>query len=373
MERFDDRELRNLTAVLASGRLDDSRRRGEFNRRLERGLGDRLGARFACTVSSATAGLHMALMATGVGPGDTVAVDPLVKFGAVATLHCGATPLFVDVDPESFLIDLQMLRRTLDRRPRAIICTALLGFAPPMDEILDIARARGIVVIEDCSQAIGARTHGRCAGTLGDVGVFSFHASKHLSTGDGGLVVTGDERIFDAIVQLREHGWHPNPHLRSRRVGWNYRMTELAAAVGVAQSEKIDAILEHHRAAAAIVTAALKGVPWLRPQKTDPESAPVYWKWAASVDPMMLGPLRDRLSGGTAVKFGLYPGGPAYLRPALSSRCAAGRGACPVAEHLSENALVLDISYSKSLEFFEEAVGAIASASVDCERAIHAR
>jgi dTDP-4-amino-4,6-dideoxygalactose transaminase len=150
-------------------------------------------------------------------------------------------------------------------------------------------------------------------------------------------------------------------------------MTELAAAVGTAQAEKLDAIVEHHRAAAAIATSMLEAVPWLRPQKAAPASAPVYWKWAASVDPMMLKQLRERLrSGAPAVKFGLYPGGPAYLRPALSLRCAARRGACRVAEQLSDNAIVLDISYSKPLEVFEAAVRELANASVDCSRASHA-
>lgn len=361
MARYGDDELRNLSEVIASGVLDDSHRRGRFNRQLEALLREWLGVRHACTVSSAMAGLDLALTALGIGAGDAVAVDPLVKFGAVAVLHCGATPVWIDVDPRSFLLDPESLRCRVDQHVRAVICTALLGHVPDMSKILAVAHAHGIAVIEDCSQALGACREGALVGTAGDFGVFSFQATKHLSTGDGGMVVTNSERLFDIVVQLREHGWHSNPALRSARIGWNYRMTELAAAVGVAQFGKLQSVLEYHRAAAAALTDATRGSEQMQLQQSGRATSPSFWKWAAAFPPER----RDEVSAElvkvqSAAKVGLYPGGPAYNRPAMAPSRRAD-GGCPVAERLSMNALVMDLDCRTPLQVIDREADKLAA------------
>ena len=341
--RFGTEELRNLSEVVASGVLDDRHRRGRFNRRFEELFRNWLGVPYACTVASATAGLDLALMALGIGRGDEVAVDPLVKFGAVATLHCGATPVWIDVDPRSFLLDPDSLRRRVRPNLRAVICTALFGHVPDLSHIVAVARAHGVAIIEDCSQAIGAWRDGVLAGTTGDFGVFSFQATKHVSTGDGGMVVTWDERLYDQVIQLREHGWHPNPAARVGRVGWNHRMTELSAAVGVAQFGKLERILDYHRAAAALLTESTRGSAQLQVQSTSGVSRPSFWKWAAAFPPQRFDEVRAELARvRSSLKLGLYPAGPAYNRPAMA-HARPSDGGCPIAERLAANVLVMNL------------------------------
>jgi perosamine synthetase len=221
----------------------------------ERKIAERAGAPHAVAVSSGTAGLHLCMIAAGVGENDLVLTTP---FSFVASANCvlyeRARPLFVDVDPETLTIDPEALARTLRgllrsasadmRRLRAILPVHVFGQAADMDPILALGRAHGIPVIEDACEAIGAGYHGRPVGSLGDAGVFAFYPNKQITTGEGGMIVTRNE-AWDALFRsLRNQGRDVfDGWLAHTRLGYNYRLDELSAALGVAQIDRLDEIL----------------------------------------------------------------------------------------------------------------------------------
>jgi perosamine synthetase len=360
IDRFGAAALANVRAVLASGQLSGARGRGLFNAAFESEARRLLDMPFALTFSSATAAMVAALQALGVSRGDDVVVDPLVKFGAVAALHCGATPVFADVDPETFVVSPSSIEHRLTSRTAAIVCTALYGLMPPLERIVALAAARGIPVVEDCAQAILAARLGRPAGTWGDAGVFSFQATKHLSTGEGGLLVTRSAATHGASQAIRDHGWRADDGHADRILPHNYRMAELVAAVGVAQMPIVNRVVAYHGELAALFTAAVADVRWIRPQHVDGETTRhAYWMWTARLLDADRGPaLVARLAAsGSRFKLGCYPGGPAYLRPLFrhvgSGDFAFARGLCPSAEALAESVLTIRLDCAEPRRVFE--------------------
>jgi perosamine synthetase len=362
LSRFGEDALRNVAQALA-GDLDGRRGRGTFNRRLEEGFQALLDISHALTFSSATAALITGLRAVGVGYGDEVIVDPLVKFGAVAALHLGAVPVFADVDARAFVIDPEEIERRITPRTRAVVCTALYGLPARMEAIVELGHARGVAVLEDCAQAMLARRRGRWAGTWGDVGVFSFQATKHLSTGEGGLLVTADDAIWRAGQAIREHGWQADPNADGQPyLGQNYRMAELVAAVGVAQLATVAEVVEYHERVARLFTRAIEDIVWLEPQYRDSETTRhAYWVWSARMlDPVRGARVLSRLRP-HGFKLGCYPKGPAYRRSPLQrmDRLAV----CPRAEALAASVLTLRVRRTTPLAVYEDAAAVLRGAA----------
>lgn len=218
---------------------------GRMVRRFEADFAAMFGSRFAVSVNSATSGLSTALAAVGAGPGDEVIVTCL-SFNASATsiLMTNATPVFVDVDRQSLCLDPEAVRRAITPRTKAILAVHLLGNSADLDTLSAIAREHGLALIEDCAQAPGTRYGERYVGTIGDLGVFSFQETKNMTTGEGGMIVTDDARLAKRCRLVRNHGESiadestPDAELDCM-VGFNFRMTELSAAVGVAQLRKL--------------------------------------------------------------------------------------------------------------------------------------
>lgn len=238
------------------------------------------GARHSIATTSATTALHMALIAVGVGPGDEVIVP---AFTWVATANVvemqGARPIFVDIELDTFNIDVARIEEAITPRTKAIIPVSLFGVSADLDPIMAIARRHGLAVIEDAACATGAWYHGRHAGTVADIGCFSFHPRKAITTGEGGMVTTADDRIAEHVRSLRDHGASKSDlarHLGARSyvlpdfniVGYNYRMTDLQAAVGVVQMSRLEGLLEQRTAVAHRYDTALQGLGWLRPPVT---------------------------------------------------------------------------------------------------------
>jgi perosamine synthetase len=267
---FDRSEAEAVAAVLESGWVSQGRRVEEF----EAAVAGYVGARYAVATTSCTTALHLALLASGVGEGDEVLV-PAFTFVATANAveYCRARPVFVDIEPDTFNMDPVQLEARITPRTRAIIPVHLFGLAANMNAILDVARRHGLRVIEDAACALGTRYRNQHVGALGDVGCFSFHPRKVITTGEGGMLVTNDTQIAARARSWRNHAAavsdldrHAGDGTRLPAfpdIGFNYRMTDLQAAVGIAQMAKLETILEHRRRLAASYTSTLQTIPWL--------------------------------------------------------------------------------------------------------------
>jgi perosamine synthetase len=252
-----EHEERLVLQTLRSGRLSI----GPVVEQFEKALAARAGCTQGVAVNSGTSGLHIALKALNIGPGDEVITTP---FSFVASANCilmvGATPKFVDIDPRTLNMDPAKLEAAIGPRTKAILAVETFGNPAHMDAYAAIAARHEIPMIEDCCEALGASVRGRVAGSFGRIGVFGFYPNKQITTGEGGMVVTNDERLADMCRSLRNqgrpmgwttqtaaepsHGGTPTGSwLRHERLGYNYRMSELNAALGLAQTHRLDEII----------------------------------------------------------------------------------------------------------------------------------
>jgi len=270
---------------------------GEYVQRFEQQFSDFLGGQDALAVSSGTAALHLALKALDIGPGDEVIV-PDFTFAAPANvvLHCGATPVLADVDRSTWTVDPGDIERRVSERTRAIIPVHLYGHPCDMDRINAIARDNGLKVVEDCAEAQGARYRGQPVGTLGDIGCFSFFSNKVITTGEGGMVTTANAEIADRLRLLRDHGMRRGRRYWHEIAGFNYRMTNLQAAVGVAQMERVDSFIERRKEIGERYISRLGDIPGLvmPPRQTWGET--IYWIFSMQIDPEIAGISRDQLT-----------------------------------------------------------------------------
>lgn len=264
-------EWEALRAPLESGWLTQ----GPIVRAFEDAFAERHLVEHALTTTSCTTALHLALVALGIGLGDEVIV-PAFTWVATANVvrHCGATPVFVDVESDTFNINPVSIAAAVTARTRAVIAVHLFGLCADMDAIRKAIPSH-VHVIEDAACAVGAEYHGVCAGGLGDIGCFSFHPRKIITTGEGGMLTTNDARLAAEVERLRNHGAsvpEEDRHLSAAPyampdfdvIGFNYRMTDLQAAVGLVQLERLDEMLTEREALAALYHEELAELDWLQ-------------------------------------------------------------------------------------------------------------
>jgi|DewCreStandDraft_2_1066082.scaffolds.fasta_scaffold00720_23 dTDP-4-amino-4,6-dideoxygalactose transaminase len=275
-------ELDEVRAVLASGYLTQGPKVAEF----ERLVAARVGTRFAFATTSATTALHLCLAALEIGPGDEVLV-PDYTFPATANVvvQQGARPVLVDIDLMTFTMDPADLAARITPRSRAVIPVHAFGLSADMGPILKIARRHGLAVIEDAACALGATYYGEPCGSMGTAGCFSFHPRKAITTGEGGMVTTSDEALADRIRLLRSHGGiRQNGRFVFEAAGFNYRLSDILAAVGLAQLRRLDGILAARRAGAAWLTARLNGVRGIRPPAEGMWGGHIYQSYVVLLD-----------------------------------------------------------------------------------------
>lgn len=221
---------------------------GTYLGKFETAFARLVGVRHAATTANGTVSLHLVALALGLGPGDEVIVpDFTYVASANAVRYVGATPVFVDCDPDTFNIDPERIEEKITKRTRAIMVTHLFGNPCRMDRIMAIARRRGLPVIEDAAQAHGTLFYGRAAGGFGEAGSFSFFGSKTMTTGEGGMVVTNSKAVSEAVRLLKNQGQSRRRRYFHDVLGYNYRMTNIQAAIGLAQLERLPAILAAKR------------------------------------------------------------------------------------------------------------------------------
>jgi perosamine synthetase len=228
-------------------------------------------------VSNGTVALHLALMALGIGPGDEVIVPTLTYIASVnAITYTGATPVFVDSERATWQIDTDDIRRHITPRTRAIMPVHLYGHACDMDAIMAIAREHRLFVVEDCAEAFGTLIGDRHVGTFGDISTFSFFGNKTITTGEGGMVVSNDKTLIERARHLKGQGLATHREYWHDVVGYNYRMTNIEAAIGLAQLERADAFIARKRAIAAGYKDRLKGIP-VEVHAEAPGTVHSYW------------------------------------------------------------------------------------------------
>jgi perosamine synthetase len=280
--KFNGKELEYLSSFLDT---EDGVNKIPWVQQFEEAVAKKLGAKYAVACNSGTSGLHMAMIACGIGPGDEVITPGLtVVMDAYSVIHVGAKPVFVDVDRSTYGIDVSEIKKNISDKTKAIITVSLQGLSVDMDPILKVAKEHNLIVIDDSAQNILGEYKGRVAGTLGDISMLSFENKKHMTAGsEGGMLLTDHEEF---AIKARKFGGIGYKHMtasagrtslalsdvqnpdyeRFDTIGLNYRMSEVSAAVGLAQFERIDAIVERRIAVANIFLKAVQNVEWIVPQ-----------------------------------------------------------------------------------------------------------
>jgi perosamine synthetase len=254
--------------------------------RFERAFSEYLEVPFAVALPSCTSAIHLALAALGVGPGDEVVVPEATWIASAAPVtYLGATPVFADIDPRTWCMSPTSFEACITPRTKAVVPVDLYGNMADWAGIGAVAKKAGVAVVEDAAEAVGASFGGRKAGTFGDAGVFSFHGSKTLTTGEGGLLATHRRDLYDRVLHLRDHGRKPGDRFfRNTEVAYKYKMSSLQAALGTAQLERIDQLVERKRAIFGWYRAYTEGTPGLTLNYEAPGTFSVYWMVTAVFD-----------------------------------------------------------------------------------------
>ncbi|MDA1060835.1 MAG: DegT/DnrJ/EryC1/StrS family aminotransferase [bacterium] len=295
--KYSGRELEYVSQALDSEDIEN--KKNPWTKRFEQKFARLIGAEYAIAVNSGTSGLHAALIAAGVNPGDEV-ISPgiTVIMDAVATIHVGATPVFADVNPHTQTIDPGDVQKKITSKTKAIITVSLQGLPVDIDPIMALASKYNITVIEDSAQTLLGKYKGKIAGSLGHIGVFSFENKKHLTTGgEGGMIVTNHRKLAEVARKFAGIGYKNLTPEASRMgllpsefqdpdyerfdsIGLNYRMTEMSAAIGMAQLERVHEIISRRQAIAKLFDEAIADCEWLVPQQTPKDYEHAYYTYA---------------------------------------------------------------------------------------------
>ncbi len=336
---FDEREEELVAEVLRSGRLS----LGPTIERFEELLAERVGAPYAAAVSSGTAGLHLLARIAGVGPGDEAITSPL---SFVASANCfvfeGATPVFADVDPRTLNLEPAAVEAAITKRTKAVVAVDMFGYPCELNEIRAICERHGLALIEDAAEALGAEYKGTPVGSHGVSGVFGFYPNKQLATGEGGAVFTHSEEEWQLLKSLRNQGrdYEGGAWFNHVRLGFNYRWTDVQAAIGIGQLEKLDGLLALRAEAAERYARLLDGVGVEPLCADDPEHTRSWFVYVVALPrgadrPRVMAALREQ-GIGTAEYVPCV-----HLQPYMRETYGFAEGMYPVAEDVASRTLAL--------------------------------
>lgn len=374
VNRIGDKEQEYVLEVLNG----DFRNSSSYKmvKRLEDAFSIKFGADYSIAFANGTATLHTALEAAGIGYGDEVIVPPLTMSSTTfGVLHANAIPVFADVDPEMFTISPKSIEGKISDRTKAIITVALYGLSPDMDPIMEIAKKYNLIVIEDDAQCFLGKYKGRMVGSSGDMASFSFQSSKHMTSGEGGMVTTNN---MDLAMKVRRYSClgyagvdvkkgkitkadiQDPDYSRHQVLGWNYRMSDVCAAVALGQLERLEELVSVRKEAAKLYDNAITGCSWLVPQKASKDYDNAYWTYAVKLEHpnVTWHEFRNKYLelGGD----GIYAAWKlSYLEPMFQNMNLLGRekllqeyshskyekGVCPVAEYLQKRILQFKTNY----------------------------
>ncbi|MBA3413483.1 MAG: DegT/DnrJ/EryC1/StrS family aminotransferase [Actinobacteria bacterium] len=354
------REEELVLEVLRSGRLS----LGPAIDRFEELFAQRVRAPFAAAVSSGTAGLHLAVRLSGVGPGDEVITSP---YSFVASANCaiyeGATPVFADIDPRTLNLDPAAVEEVVTERTRAIVAVDIYGFPCELDELRAVANRHGLALVQDACQALGAEYRGKPVGSHGNFAVFAFYPNKQMTTGEGGVVTTGSQDQWELLKSLRNQGRaDTDGWLDHSRLGWNYRIDDLSAALGIAQLEKLDLLLALRNRVAARYAELLGDVEGLELPVSD--DAAHRRSWFVYVVKLPAGTDRARVIAELEAQgIQTRPYLPSiHLQAYMRERYGFGEGMFPVAEDASRRTLAVPFFPQLDAEDQERVAAALTSA-----------
>lgn len=334
-------EIDAVADVLRSGRLSLGPRVEEF----EASVARYCGTKFAVACSSGTSGLHLLMRAINIGPGDEVITTP---FSFVASSNCvlfeGGKPVFVDIDPETWNIDVNAVEEAITARTRAMIPVHVFGQICDMEPLLKIAQRRGLRLIEDSCEALGATWRGRKAGSIGEAGVFGFYPNKQITTGEGGMIVTSDAEIARLCQSMRNQGRDSGmAWLSHDRLGYNYRLPDINCAVGIVQMRRIDEILARRSRVAGWYIERLSGESRLTMQRILPDCEISWFVFVVKLDAGYPPEARDEMIGrlraegiGCSNYFA-----PIHLQKYMVEQFGYAHGAFPVCETVAARTIAL--------------------------------
>src|SRR3989338_2553806 len=289
------KELEYVTEAINSGWISSA---GKYIEDFEKKFSAYCGVKYGVSCSNGTKAIHLALLAIGIKAGDEVIIPSFTMIGSCNPIvQIGAKPVYVDSDMKTWNMDLAQIEEKITPKTKAIMVVHIYGHPVDMDAVLKIARKHNLIVIEDAAEAHGAEYKGRKTGSLADIACFSFYANKIITTGEGGMVVTNNEKWADRAKKLRNH-FFGEPRFLHQEVGFNYRLTNMQAAIGLAQMERIEELVEARRKNAQLYNSLLKEIPGLVLPAEEPWAKNVYWMYGVVVDehfPLTMPQLREEL------------------------------------------------------------------------------
>ncbi len=334
---------------------------GPYLKKFEEGFSRYCGVKHGIGVCNGTVALHLAYAALGVGPGDEVIMPTLTIASTVfAALYCGARPVFVDVQPDTWNMDPDQLEAKITRKTKAIVPVHMYGHPCDMDAIMRVARKHRIAIIEDAAQAHGAQYKGRRTGSFGELSCFSFYSNKIITCGEGGMVLTDDDQLADKCRSLKNLSFLKEHRFFHKDIGFNYRMTNVQAAIGLAQLEQIDDMIARRRRNARLYNESLSGIGGLVLPVEKPDVRNVYWMYGVVVEPTF-GFQRDvlmkkLLEKGIETRTFFIP---MHNQPVLKKAGCADRKKYPVADALGKRGFYLPSSSGLTPQQIEYIAGCI--------------
>jgi len=349
-------DIQAVVDVVRSGRLSLGPKTEEF----EGLIAEYIEVKHAIAVSSGTSALHLIVKSLGIGPGDEVLVPSFTFISSVnAILYEGATPVFVDIEPDTYNLDPQDLEQKITGRTRAIVVVDVFGHPAEWDEILRIAKKHKLKVIDDSCEALGAEYKGIKVGQLGDAAAFAFYANKQMTTGEGGVIVTDNSEIARICRSMRNQGrGEMGAWLEHERLGYNYRITEMSAALGISQIGRIDELLAKRERVAQMYTDRLSTIGWAKPPAVRPGVRKTWFVYTIALDE---GLSRDRLMEAMA-KEGIPTRGyfsPVHLQSYICKHLGTHEGLLPVTESLARRIIALPFHGNLSEAEVERVVEAL--------------
>ena len=354
-----EEEIENVVEVLKSGMIAQGPKVEKF----EQKFAEWVGAKYGIAVNSGTAALHVALLSCGIGEGDEVITTPFTFIASGnSILYTGAKPVFADIDLKTYTIDPDSIEDLITENTKAILPVQLYGQSADMDRINAIAEKHGLIVIEDAAQAHGASFNGRNVGSMGDMSCFSFYPTKNMTTSEGGIITTDDEDLAENAKIFRAHGASVRYH--HDEVGYNFRMTDISAAIGLAQLDKIDEFNDKRIANAAYLNEGLKDVDGVVTPYCAPDSKHVYHQYTIRVEKGDRDDWVDIINE-CGVGTGIHYPIPLYNQPIYKALGIEGN--CQNAELAADNVISLPVHPSLTKEDLDLVIEAVKKASSELD------